>query len=75
MSKRSDFEAPSPPRPRRADSRLIVESILEAALELGLDASMLSIAERAGVGAARPGTVNKQDPSGELPGLSIGGTA
>ncbi len=29
----------------------------------------------AGVGAARPGTVNKQGPAGELPGLSMGGTA
>ena len=29
----------------------------------------------AGLGAARPAMLNKQDPSGELPGLSMGGTA
>lgn len=43
---------PPEPKPRRADSKDIVEAILAAAIELGPDAPFTAIAARAGVGTA-----------------------
>ena len=52
MSRRTLFEPPPIPAPARADSRSIVEAVIDAAIELGPDATMAEIADRAGVGAA-----------------------
>jgi AcrR family transcriptional regulator len=52
MSKRPLLEAPPSPMPQRSDSQQIVDSVIEAAIELGADTTLASIAERAGVGSA-----------------------
>lgn len=49
---RAPFVKPPEPTVQRADSEQIVEAILAAAIELGPDAPIASIAERAGVGRA-----------------------
>jgi len=52
MAKARDLSAPPPPKARRSDSQAIVEAILQAAAELGTEAPVQDIAERAGVGVA-----------------------
>lgn len=49
---RSLFKRPPEPTPRRSDSQQIVSAVITAAIELGPDASLTLIAERAGVGIA-----------------------
>lgn len=49
---RSPLDKPPEPEARRADSRQIVHSVITAAIELGPNATIAMIAERAGVGAA-----------------------
>lgn len=49
---RSTFRRPPEPTPRRADSQQIVAAVITAAIELGPDAPLAQIAERAGVGVA-----------------------
>ncbi len=44
--------APPTPSPQRADSQQIVNAVVAAAIELGPDAALAEIAERAGVGTA-----------------------
>lgn len=52
MTKRPLVEAPPEPSPQRSASQHIVESIVAAAIELGADATLATIADRAGVGSA-----------------------
>lgn len=49
---RSILKQPPEPAPRRSDSQQIVAAVIVAAMELGPDASLAAIAERAGVGLA-----------------------
>lgn len=49
---RAPFVKPPEPVVQRSDSEQIVDAILKAAIELGPDAPIASIAERAGVGRA-----------------------
>lgn len=50
--KRAPLDPPSAPKPGRRDSEAIVTAIIDAALGLPPDASMATIAKRAGVGEA-----------------------
>ncbi len=49
---RTLIKKPPEPAPRRSDSQQIVAAVVAAAIELGPDASLAMIAERAGVGVA-----------------------
>ena len=49
---RPPLPAPPEPTPTRADSQVIVTAVVAAAIELGPDATLAAIAERAGVGVA-----------------------
>ncbi len=49
---RSPLPPPPEPAPTRADSQLIVAAVLDAAVELGPDATLAAIAAHAGVGVA-----------------------
>ncbi|MBL9024503.1 MAG: TetR/AcrR family transcriptional regulator [Myxococcales bacterium] len=50
--KRPVIQEPPPPAAHRTDSEAIVEAVIGAAIELGPQATLASIAERAGVGTA-----------------------
>ena len=52
MAKRPLLGPPREPAPQRTDSQRLVDAIVAAAIELGADATLATIAERAGVGAA-----------------------
>lgn len=52
MAKRPLLGPPREPAPQRSDSQRLVDAIITAAIELGADATIATIAERAGVGAA-----------------------
>lgn len=52
MGKKRDLSPPAEPNARRSDSVMIVESIIAAAAELGPEAPVQAVAERAGVGIA-----------------------
>lgn len=52
MTKRPLVEPPPEPAPQRTASQQIVESIIAAAIELGPDATLATITDRAGVGSA-----------------------
>lgn len=52
MGKRPLVDPPPEPTPQRSSSQQIVDAIIAAALELGADATLAEIAERAGVGSA-----------------------
>ncbi|MEZ4399164.1 MAG: TetR/AcrR family transcriptional regulator [Kofleriaceae bacterium] len=49
---RSVLKPPPKPAPKRSDSQQIVAAVVAAAVELGPDATLVLIAERAGVGIA-----------------------
>jgi len=52
MPRRPLIDPPPAPSPQRADSQQIVQAIIAAASELGPEATLATIAERAGVGTA-----------------------
>lgn len=52
MARRPLMDPPPIPSPQRADSQQIVAAVVAAAIELGPDAPLSEIAERAGVGTA-----------------------
>lgn len=52
MAKRPLVDPPPEPTPQRSDSQQIVDSIIAAAIELGADTTLATIADRAGVGSA-----------------------
>jgi AcrR family transcriptional regulator len=52
MGKRPLVDPPPEPTPQRSNSQQIVDAIIAAALELGAEATLADIAERAGVGSA-----------------------
>jgi AcrR family transcriptional regulator len=51
VTKRPLVEPPPQPAPQRSDSQQIVDAIVRAAIELGGDGTLATIAERAGVGS------------------------
>lgn len=52
MAKRPLVDPPREPSPQRSDSQRIVDAIVTAAIELGPDATLATIGDRAGVGTA-----------------------
>lgn len=60
MTKRPLVDVPAVPAPQRANSQQIVDAIVAAAIELGADATLATIADRAGVGSA---SVHRYFPS------------
>lgn len=52
MPRRPLLDPPPVPAPQRADSQQIVTAVIAAAIEIGPEATLAAIAERAGVGTA-----------------------